>query len=39
MLSEPKFERRKKQNYVAIRMAVLIPFGKHLQPVWDQVSD
>ena len=39
MLSEPKIERRKKQNYVAIRMAVPIPFGKYLQPAWDEVYD
>ena len=39
MLTEPKIERRKKQNYVAIRMAVSIPFGKYLQPAWDEVYD
>jgi effector-binding domain-containing protein len=39
MVSEPKLERRKKQNYVAIRMAVPIPFGKYLQPAWDEVYD
>ena len=39
MISEPKIERRKKQNYVAIRMAVPIPFGKYLQPAWNEVYD
>jgi effector-binding domain-containing protein len=39
MISEPKIERRKKQNYVAIRMAVPLPFGKYLQPAWDEVYD
>lgn len=37
MITEPKIERRKKQNYVAIRMAVPIPFGKYLQPAWIEV--
>ena len=37
MLTEPKIGRRKKQYYVAIRMAVPIPFGKYLQPAWDEV--
>ena len=39
MLTEPKIERRKKQHYVAIRMAVPIPFGKYLKPAWDEVYD
>jgi len=39
MITEPKIERRKKQYYVAIRMAVPIPFGKYLQPAWDEVYD
>ena len=39
MITEPKIERRKKQNYVAIRIAVPIPFGKYLQPAWDEVYD
>jgi effector-binding domain-containing protein len=39
MITEPKMESRKKQNYVAIRMAVPIPFGKYLQPAWDEVYD
>lgn len=39
MISEPNIERRKKQNYAAIRMAVPIPFGKYLQPAWDEVYD
>lgn len=37
MITEPRIERRKKQHYVAIRMAVPIPFGKYLQPAWDEV--
>ena len=37
MITEPKIERRKKQHYVAIRMAVPIPFNKYLQPAWDEV--
>jgi effector-binding domain-containing protein len=39
MITEPQIERRKKQNYVAIRMAVPIPFGRYLQPAWDEVYD
>jgi effector-binding domain-containing protein len=39
MITEPKIERRKKQNYVAIRMAVSIPFGKYLQPAWNEVYE
>ncbi|HEX5809157.1 MAG TPA: GyrI-like domain-containing protein [Anaerolineales bacterium] len=39
MMTEPKIERRKKKNYVAIRMAVAIPLGKYLQPAWDEVYD
>lgn len=39
MITEPKIERRKREHYVAIRMAVPIPFGKYLQPAWDQVYD
>lgn len=37
MVTEPKIIRRTKQPYVAIRMAVPIPFGKYLQPAWDEV--
>lgn len=37
MITERNIERRKKQHYVAIRMAVPIPFGKYLQPAWDEV--
>jgi hypothetical protein len=33
---EPKIERRKKQHYVAIRTIVPIPFGKYLQPAWNE---
>lgn len=39
MITEPKIERRKKQYYVAIRMAVPIPFGKYLQPAWNEVYE
>jgi len=39
MITDPKIERRKKQHYVAIRMAVPIPFGKYLGPAWDEVYD
>jgi effector-binding domain-containing protein len=39
MITEPKIERRKKQYYAAIRMAVPIPFGKYLQPAWNEVYD
>ncbi|MGE5463312.1 MAG: GyrI-like domain-containing protein [Syntrophothermus sp.] len=39
MISKPRTERRKKQNYVAIRMAVPIPFGKYLQPAWNEVYE
>lgn len=39
MITEPKIERRKKQHYVAMRLAVPIPFGKSLQPAWDEVHD
>jgi effector-binding domain-containing protein len=38
MLTKPKLEQRKEQDYAAIRMAVPIPFGKHLQPAWDEVQ-
>ncbi|HSL42024.1 MAG TPA: GyrI-like domain-containing protein [Anaerolineales bacterium] len=39
MFTEPKIERRKKQHYIAIRMAVPIPFGKYLQPAWNEVYE
>ena len=39
MITEPKIERRKKQYYVAIRTAVPIPFGKYLQPAWNEVYE
>jgi effector-binding domain-containing protein len=39
MITQPKIERRKQQHYAAIRMAVPIPFGKYLQPAWDEVDD
>jgi effector-binding domain-containing protein len=38
MVSEPKVETRKEQHYAAIRTAVPIPFGKYLQPLWDEVN-
>jgi effector-binding domain-containing protein len=39
MITEPKIQRRKKQNYVARRIAVPIPFGKYLQPAWNEVYE
>ncbi|MFZ1042145.1 MAG: GyrI-like domain-containing protein [Anaerolineales bacterium] len=39
MNTEPKIERRKKQHYVAIRTTVPIPFGKYLQPAWNEVYE
>jgi len=39
MITEPKIERRKKQHYVAIRMAVPIPFGNRLQIAWSEVQE
>ena len=38
MLSKPKLENRQKQTYTAIRTALPIPFGKYLQPLWDEVD-
>ena len=38
MVTEPKVETRKEQHYAAIRTAVPIPFGKYLQPLWDEVN-
>ena len=38
MLTEPKIEKLKKQNYVAIRMAVPMPFGKYLGPAWSEIE-
>lgn len=37
MITGPRIERRKKQQYAARRLAVPIPFGKYLQPAWDEV--
>ena len=34
MITEPGIQRRRRQNYAAIRMAVPIPFGRYLQPAW-----
>ena len=39
MTTEPRIERRKKQQYAARRLAVPIPFGKYLQPAWNEVHD
>lgn len=39
MITEPKLERRKQQYYVAMRIAVPIPFGKYLQPAWNEVYE
>ena len=39
MITEPKIQRRKQQNYVARRIAVPIPFGKYLQPAWNEVYE
>jgi effector-binding domain-containing protein len=39
MITEPTIERRKKQNYLAVRMSVPIPFGKYLQPAWGEVYE
>ena len=39
MVTEPKIERRKKLHYVARRLAVPLPFGKYLQPAWNEVYD
>jgi effector-binding domain-containing protein len=38
MLTGPKLEDRKEQYYLAIRTAVPIPFGKYLQPLWNEVE-
>lgn len=38
MVTEPKIKHRNKQKYVAIRLAVPIPFGKYLQPAWSEVQ-
>jgi effector-binding domain-containing protein len=38
MPTEPKIENRKQQYYAAIRVAVPIPFGKYLQPLWNEVN-
>jgi len=39
MITEPKIDCRKKQHYVAVQMAVSIPFGKSLQPARDETYD
>ena len=38
MLTQPKLENREQQYYAAIRTAVPIPFGRYLQPLWDEVN-
>lgn len=38
MLTQPKLETRPAQAYAALRMAVPIPFGKYLQPAWEEVE-
>ena len=38
MLTKPQLEDRKEQHYLAIRTAVPIPFGKYLQPLWEEVD-
>jgi effector-binding domain-containing protein len=38
LISKPNLEHRQEQNYLAIRTAVPIPFGKYLQPLWDEVN-
>jgi effector-binding domain-containing protein len=37
MVTKPSLEDRKAQHYLAIRTAVPIPFGKFLQPLWNEV--
>ena len=39
MITKPGIEQRKKLQYAARRQAVPIPFGKYLQPAWDEVHD
>ena len=39
MITGPRIEQRKKLQYVARRLAVPIPFGKYLQPAWNEVYD
>jgi effector-binding domain-containing protein len=39
VITEPKLEHRNKKYYAAIRTAVPIPFGKFLQPLWNEVRD
>jgi effector-binding domain-containing protein len=38
MLTKPGLEHRKESHYLAIRTAVPIPFGKYLQPLWNEVE-
>src|SRR5258708_15620689 len=38
MISEPKLEERAAQYYAAKRVAAPIPFGRYLQPAWDEVQ-
>lgn len=39
MITSPRIERRKKLQYAARRLAVPIPFGKYLQPAWNEVHE
>ena len=38
MLGQPTLKDRPEQHYAAIRTAVPIPFGKYLQPLWEEVE-
>jgi effector-binding domain-containing protein len=38
MITQPSLEQRQEQHYLAIRTAVPIPFGKYLQPLWEEVE-
>jgi effector-binding domain-containing protein len=38
MITSPQLEKRPSQRYAAIRAAVPIPFGKYIQPLWNEVS-
>jgi effector-binding domain-containing protein len=38
MAAQPKLENRQQQFYVAIRTELPIPFGKFLQPLWNEVK-
>ncbi len=38
MISQPRLEYRKEQYYIAIQTQVPVPFGKYLNPLWDEVQ-